>query len=146
MPICLIIDHVFPQNLWRLVLFASQCLVYGISFSLDDALHFLCLREIEHTDVIWQDWNICCISALACLISSTCLSTCTLDAVVFRVLFLWCSLYSPLSVCPCPQVKWMMYWIVFALFTTAETATDLLLSWWVRSCSWSGPSCRTSFS
>ncbi|KAL3044952.1 hypothetical protein OYC64_013257 [Pagothenia borchgrevinki] len=22
-----------------------------------------------------------------------------------------------------------MYWIVFALFTTAETATDLLLSW-----------------
>lgn len=26
-------------------------------------------------------------------------------------------------------VKWMMYWIVFALFTTAETATDLLLSW-----------------
>lgn len=90
MPICLIIDHVFPQNLWRLVLFASQCLVYGISFSLDDALHFLCLREIEHTDVIWQDWNICCISALACLISSTCLSTCTLDAVVFRVLFLWC--------------------------------------------------------
>uniref|UniRef100_A0A8D3E1C8 Receptor expression-enhancing protein n=1 Tax=Scophthalmus maximus TaxID=52904 RepID=A0A8D3E1C8_SCOMX len=23
----------------------------------------------------------------------------------------------------------MMYWIVFALFTTAETATDLLLSW-----------------
>lgn len=38
--------------------------------------------------------------------------------------------------CPCSsclQVKWMMYWIVFALFTTAETATDLLLSWWVRS-------------
>uniref|UniRef100_A0A7N6AYN8 Receptor expression-enhancing protein n=1 Tax=Anabas testudineus TaxID=64144 RepID=A0A7N6AYN8_ANATE len=26
-------------------------------------------------------------------------------------------------------VKWMMYWIVFALFSTAETATDLLLSW-----------------
>ncbi|XP_068596119.1 receptor expression-enhancing protein 2 [Brachionichthys hirsutus] len=26
-------------------------------------------------------------------------------------------------------VKWMMYWIVFALFTTAETATDLFLSW-----------------
>lgn len=26
-------------------------------------------------------------------------------------------------------VKWMMYWIVFALFTTAETVTDLLLSW-----------------
>uniref|UniRef100_A0A4W4G3L0 Receptor expression-enhancing protein n=1 Tax=Electrophorus electricus TaxID=8005 RepID=A0A4W4G3L0_ELEEL len=26
-------------------------------------------------------------------------------------------------------VKWMMYWIVFALFTTAETITDLLLSW-----------------
>ncbi|XP_070818863.1 receptor expression-enhancing protein 2 [Chaetodon trifascialis] len=26
-------------------------------------------------------------------------------------------------------VKWMMYWIVFALFTTAETTTDLLLSW-----------------
>ncbi|XP_051937241.1 receptor expression-enhancing protein 2 [Hippocampus zosterae] len=26
-------------------------------------------------------------------------------------------------------VKWMMYWIVFALFSTAETATDLFLSW-----------------
>ncbi|XP_040928550.1 receptor expression-enhancing protein 2 isoform X2 [Betta splendens] len=26
-------------------------------------------------------------------------------------------------------VKWMMYWIVFALFTTAEMVTDLLLSW-----------------
>ncbi|XP_020777657.1 receptor expression-enhancing protein 2 [Boleophthalmus pectinirostris] len=26
-------------------------------------------------------------------------------------------------------VKWMMYWIVFALFTTAETLTDMLLSW-----------------
>ncbi|KAJ8348395.1 hypothetical protein SKAU_G00269840 [Synaphobranchus kaupii] len=26
-------------------------------------------------------------------------------------------------------VKWMMYWIVFAIFTTAETVTDLVLSW-----------------
>ncbi|XP_026796350.3 receptor expression-enhancing protein 2 isoform X1 [Pangasianodon hypophthalmus] len=26
-------------------------------------------------------------------------------------------------------VKWMMYWIVFALFTTAETITDMVLSW-----------------
>ncbi|XP_067103361.1 receptor expression-enhancing protein 2 [Osmerus mordax] len=26
-------------------------------------------------------------------------------------------------------VKWMMYWIVFALFTTAETITDLVMSW-----------------
>ncbi|XP_043918270.1 receptor expression-enhancing protein 1 isoform X2 [Protopterus annectens] len=26
-------------------------------------------------------------------------------------------------------VKWMMYWIVFALFTTAETFTDIFLSW-----------------
>lgn len=26
-------------------------------------------------------------------------------------------------------VKWMMYWIVFAIFTTAETITDMLLSW-----------------
>ncbi|XP_032806642.1 receptor expression-enhancing protein 1-like [Petromyzon marinus] len=26
-------------------------------------------------------------------------------------------------------VRWMMYWIVFALFTTFETFTDLLLSW-----------------
>lgn len=28
-----------------------------------------------------------------------------------------------------PQVKWMMYWIVFAFFTTAETLTDIILSW-----------------
>jgi len=27
-------------------------------------------------------------------------------------------------------VKWMMYWIVFALFTCAETFTDLFLSFW----------------
>lgn len=26
-------------------------------------------------------------------------------------------------------VKWMMYWIVFALFTCAETFTDVFLSW-----------------
>ncbi|XP_036404670.1 receptor expression-enhancing protein 2 [Megalops cyprinoides] len=26
-------------------------------------------------------------------------------------------------------VKWMMYWIVFAFFTTAETITDIVLSW-----------------
>lgn len=26
-------------------------------------------------------------------------------------------------------VKWMMYWIVFALFTCIETVTDILLSW-----------------
>ncbi|KAL6479890.1 hypothetical protein MHYP_G00109230 [Metynnis hypsauchen] len=26
-------------------------------------------------------------------------------------------------------VKWMMYWIVFALFTTAETITDMVFSW-----------------
>ncbi|XP_034147775.1 receptor expression-enhancing protein 2 isoform X2 [Esox lucius] len=26
-------------------------------------------------------------------------------------------------------VKWMMYWIVFALFTTVETLTDLFMSW-----------------
>ncbi|XP_040502950.1 receptor expression-enhancing protein 2 isoform X2 [Gallus gallus] len=34
-------------------------------------------------------------------------------------------------------VKWMMYWIVFAFFTTAETLTDIVLSWpivrWSRS-------------
>lgn len=27
------------------------------------------------------------------------------------------------------QVKWMMYWIIFALFTTAETFTDIFLCW-----------------
>lgn len=27
------------------------------------------------------------------------------------------------------QVKWMMYWIVFALFTTVETFADVLVSW-----------------
>lgn len=29
----------------------------------------------------------------------------------------------------CLQVKWMMYWIVFALFSAVETFTDVLLSW-----------------
>ncbi|KAK2541116.1 Reep1 [Columba livia] len=27
------------------------------------------------------------------------------------------------------EVKWMMYWIIFALFTTAETFTDIFLCW-----------------
>lgn len=27
------------------------------------------------------------------------------------------------------QVKWMMYWIVFALFTCAETFADIFVSW-----------------
>ena len=27
------------------------------------------------------------------------------------------------------QVKWMMYWIVFALFTFAETLADTFVSW-----------------
>ncbi|NWV72467.1 REEP4 protein, partial [Malurus elegans] len=26
-------------------------------------------------------------------------------------------------------VRWMMYWIVFALFMATETFTDLLISW-----------------
>lgn len=65
-----------------------------------------------------------------------CAPTClgTLGALGFHVLFL--CLLTPcvcvsVSVCVCLsiQVKWMMYWIVFALFTTAETATDLFLSW-----------------
>lgn len=29
------------------------------------------------------------------------------------------------------QVKWMMYWIIFALFTTVEAFTDMFLCWWV---------------
>ena len=113
---------------------------------------FVCGTLTMHTDVIWQHWNICSISALARLFGSTCPGTCTLDTVgAISVLFsLLTSVYMCVCVCVCVfvcvcvcvsiQVKWMMYWIVFALFTTAETATDLLLSWWVRRCSWSWPS------
>ncbi|TWW81762.1 Receptor expression-enhancing protein 3 [Takifugu flavidus] len=32
------------------------------------------------------------------------------------------------------QVRWMMYWIVFALYTVAETITDLTLSWFPLYC------------
>uniref|UniRef100_A0A2K5RIG5 Receptor expression-enhancing protein n=1 Tax=Cebus imitator TaxID=2715852 RepID=A0A2K5RIG5_CEBIM len=43
-------------------------------------------------------------------------------------------------------VKWMMYWIIFALFTTAETFTDIFLCWdkvpYRRDCGASA--CRTS--
>lgn len=28
-----------------------------------------------------------------------------------------------------PQVRWMMYWIVFAIFMAAETFTDVFISW-----------------
>uniref|UniRef100_A0A8D2D7W9 Receptor expression-enhancing protein n=1 Tax=Sciurus vulgaris TaxID=55149 RepID=A0A8D2D7W9_SCIVU len=43
-------------------------------------------------------------------------------------------------------VKWMMYWIIFALFTTAETFTDIFLCWDRAPCQRdSGASaCRTS--
>uniref|UniRef100_A0A287D3W0 Receptor expression-enhancing protein n=1 Tax=Ictidomys tridecemlineatus TaxID=43179 RepID=A0A287D3W0_ICTTR len=43
-------------------------------------------------------------------------------------------------------VKWMMYWIIFALFTTAETFTDIFLCWARAPCQRdSGASaCRTS--
>lgn len=30
----------------------------------------------------------------------------------------------------CRYVKWMMYWIVFALFTSAELFADFFLSFW----------------
>lgn len=30
------------------------------------------------------------------------------------------------------QVKWMMYWIIFALFSTVEVFTDMFLCWWVQ--------------
>ncbi|XP_015234786.1 PREDICTED: receptor expression-enhancing protein 3 [Cyprinodon variegatus] len=32
-------------------------------------------------------------------------------------------------ICVCVQVRWMMYWIVFALYTVAETITDLTVAW-----------------
>lgn len=28
------------------------------------------------------------------------------------------------------QVKWMMYWIVFALFTSIETVADVFIAFW----------------
>ncbi|GCB82921.1 hypothetical protein scyTo_0023508, partial [Scyliorhinus torazame] len=28
-----------------------------------------------------------------------------------------------------PRVRWMMYWIVFAIFTSIETFTDIFISW-----------------
>lgn len=33
------------------------------------------------------------------------------------------------SVLCAPQVRWMMYWIVFAIFMAAETFTDVFVSW-----------------
>lgn len=37
---------------------------------------------------------------------------------------------SPFSVCSSStQVRWMMYWIVFALYTVAETIADLSVAW-----------------
>ena len=32
------------------------------------------------------------------------------------------------------QVKWMMYWIVFALFSFIEVFADILISWQVATC------------
>lgn len=46
------------------------------------------------------------------------------------------------------QVKWMMYWIIFALFTTAETFTDIFLCWWAsvenRLLNWNGNKIKMS--
>uniref|UniRef100_A0A8C2MJ68 Receptor expression-enhancing protein n=1 Tax=Cricetulus griseus TaxID=10029 RepID=A0A8C2MJ68_CRIGR len=43
-------------------------------------------------------------------------------------------------------VKWMMYWIIFALFTTAETFTDIFLCWDRVPCrrDYGASACRTS--
>lgn len=43
-------------------------------------------------------------------------------------LWRWVRLCLPLT----PQVKWMMYWIIFALFSTVEVFTDMFLCWWVQ--------------
>lgn len=37
-----------------------------------------------------------------------------------------------LRLSPTLQVKWMMYWIIFALFSTVEVFTDMFLCWWVQ--------------
>jgi len=40
------------------------------------------------------------------------------------------------------QVKWMMYWIVFALFIFFETFADIFISWLVAEFSSVCYSCR----
>ena len=64
---------------------------------------FVCGTLTMHTDVIWQHWNICSISALARLFGSTCPGTCTLDTVgAISVLFsLLTSVYMCVCVCFC---------------------------------------------
>lgn len=37
---------------------------------------------------------------------------------------------SPLPPHTSPQVRWMMYWIVFALFMAVETFSDIFISWY----------------
>lgn len=44
-----------------------------------------------------------------------------------KIFNLWIDI-NPVSF-SCLQVKWMMYWIVFAFFTCIETFTDIFLSW-----------------
>lgn len=44
--------------------------------------------------------------------------------------FLCVSLHSNFFLCfSLMQVRWMMYWIVFALYTVAETIADLSVAW-----------------
>lgn len=49
-----------------------------------------------------------------------------------RVFSQWKRRWVWLSVAVTLQVKWMMYWIIFALFTTVEVFTDMFLCWWVQ--------------
>lgn len=42
------------------------------------------------------------------------------------------------------QVKWMMYWIIFALFTTVEVFSDMFLCWWAWPFSYFDPITRNS--
>lgn len=39
---------------------------------------------------------------------------------------------APPTSAPLLQVRWMMYWIIFALFMAVETFTDIFVSWYGR--------------
>lgn len=72
---------------------------------------------------------------MLCSLFSTCLHFVKL--IVFLLRKYVCFIYNNKNyyywllnvVCLQLQVKWMMYWIVFALFTCTETFTDVFLSW-----------------
>ena len=73
-----------------------------------------------------------CVCVFVCVCLCVCVSVVCVITDNFALHYALCTmLYWPsASFTLIFQVKWMMYWIVFAFFTAIENAADLFVSWY----------------